>query len=197
MDAGDWTWLELAKLITGALTPAALAVFGIYVHRVTKRFENLQWRSQKLVEKRLAIYDDLAPHFNDLMCYFTYVGCWKELDPPAVVALKRTMDKKIHLAAPLFSETFFTSCMNFQSLCFETYTGWGRDTLLRTKCERRQQARSHDWKNEWNECFGETPCDPKSVQSAYGEIIKNFSADIGVHESFVVPQSGRVPNNIR
>jgi hypothetical protein len=37
-------------------------VLGIYIHRVTKRFEHLQWRSQKLVEKRLAVYDDLAPH---------------------------------------------------------------------------------------------------------------------------------------
>lgn len=197
MAAGPWNWLEVAKLIAGALTPVAVAVFGIYIHRVTKRFEHLQWRSQKLVEKRLAVYDDLAPHFNDLMCYFTYVGCWKELDPPAVVALKRTMDKKIHLAAPMFSKNFFSHCMVFQNLCFETYTGWGRDALLRMQFERREQARSSDWKAEWNDCFGKTPSDPMKIRSAYADIMQIFAADIGVHESFVVPHSGRIPNNIR
>lgn len=148
MSAGPWNWLEVAKLFAGLLAPAAIAVFGVYIHRVTKRFEYLQWRSQKLVEKRLAIYDDLAPQLNDLLCYFTYVGCWKDLNPPDVVSLKRTIDKKVHLAAPLFSESLFSACTEFQSLCFETYTGWGRDALLRTQWQRRQEARSGDWKDE-------------------------------------------------
>jgi hypothetical protein len=138
MDAGHWNWLEVAKLTAGALTPVALAALGVYIHRVTKSFENLQWRSQKLIEKRLSVYDDLAPHFNDLLCYFTYIGCWKELDPSVVLALKRTMDKKIHIAAPLFSAAFFDACENFQNLCFETYGGWGRDAYF----ERNLSAES-------------------------------------------------------
>lgn len=112
-DASPWNSLEIAKLLAGLLTPTAIAVLGIYIHRVTKRFEYLQWRNQKLIERRLAIYDDLAPQLNDLRCYFTYVGSWKELDPPAVVALKRTIDKKIHLAAPLFSVLFFFGVHGF------------------------------------------------------------------------------------
>jgi hypothetical protein len=92
MDPKPWNSLEVAKLLAGLLTPTAITLLGIYVHRATKRFEHLQWRSQKLVERRLEIYDDLAPHFNDLLCYFTYVGAWKELDPPAVVAHKRIVE---------------------------------------------------------------------------------------------------------
>jgi hypothetical protein len=197
MSAGPWNWLELAKLLAALLTPAALAIFGIYVHRVTKRFEHLQWRSQKLVEKRLDIYDDLAPLLNDVLCYFTYVGSWKDLDPPRVVALKRTIDKKIHLAAPLFSETFFAASMEFQSLCFETYTGWGRDALLKTKLQRRKEARPNDWKEEWAECFSNSESDPKEIRRTYFKIIESFAVDIGVHPSFVVPLSGGVPGNIR
>src|SRR5256885_5580381 len=106
MDAGSWSWLEVAKLSASLLVPAALAALGIYIHRVTKQFEHLQWRSQKLVEKRLGVYDDLAPQLDDLLCYFTYVGCWRDLDPPDVVALKRVVDKKVYLAAPLFSVEF-------------------------------------------------------------------------------------------
>jgi hypothetical protein len=41
LDAGPWNWLEVAKLVAGLLIPATLAVFGLYIHRVTKRFEHL------------------------------------------------------------------------------------------------------------------------------------------------------------
>jgi hypothetical protein len=197
VDASPWNWLEVAKFGTGLLTPAAVAALGVFIHRVTKRFEHLNWRSKKLIEKRLAVYDDLAPHFNDLLCYFTYVGCWKDLEPPAIVALKRTIDRKIHLAAPLFSESFFVACMGFQSLCFETYTGWGRDALLRTQFERRQQARENDWRADWNGCFSESASDPKTIRLAYVEVMQLFAADIGVHPTFVVPRPGRIPANIR
>ncbi len=197
MDAGPWNWLEISKLFTALFTPAALAIIGIYIHRVTKRFEHLQWRNQKLIEKRLAVYDDLAPMLNDVLCYLTYVGCWKDLNPLEVVKLKRTLDKKIHLAAPLFSKSFFDACMEFQNLCFETYTGWGRDARLKTKWQRRQQAKDDGWKTEWIECFSNSESDPAQIRAAYHNIIQSFIGDIGVHPSFIVPYSGGVPGNIR
>lgn len=196
MPSGPWNWLEVVKLTAGVLTPAALAIFGIYINRVTKRFEQRQWRSQKLTEKRLAVYDELAPLLNDLLCYFTYVGCWRDLDPPAAVGLKRVIDKKIHLAAPLFSPDFFSACMTFQNLCFETYTGWGRDAALRTQVMRRQQSRASNWNTEWDAFFSQNPSDPTEIRLAYQRIMQAFAEDIGVNSSFVVPSSGRIPSNI-
>lgn len=197
MDAGPWNWLEIAKLTAGLLVPGALAVFGLYIHRVTKQFEHVQWRSQKLIEKRLAVYDDLAPQLNDLLCYFTYVGSWKDLNPPDVVALKRTIDKKMYLAAPLFSEEFFSVCMAFQGLCFATYTGWGRDASLCTRFERRRDARPADWNSEWEACFSKHASEPSLVREAHRRLMEVFSRDIGVHASFVVPSSGGIPSNVR
>ena len=199
MEAGPWNWLGVAKLAAGLLMPVALAIFGIYIHRVTKRFEHLQWRSQKLIEKRLAIYDDLAPHFNDLLCFFTYVGSWKELNPLDVVAQKRELDKKIYLASPLFSASFFQACEKFQSLCFETYTGWGQDARLRTQFQRRKDARKTDWVGEWEKCFSDASsvADPKEIREAYANLMEIFAVDIGVHSSFAIPPSGRLPKNIR
>lgn len=197
MEPGPWNWLEIAKLCVGLLLPAALAIFGIYIHRVTKRFEHLQWRSQKLIEKRLAVYDDLAPLLNDLLCYFTYVGCWRDLDPTFAVSLKRVIDKKIYLAAPLFSEEFFRACMIFQQLCFETYTGWGRDASLRTHFERRREARGKEWNGDWEIYFSDDVSDPNAIRAAYQHVMELFTRDIGVHETFIVPQSGHIPHNIR
>jgi len=182
MDAGPWNWLEIAKLCASLLVPCALAIFGIYVHRVTKRFEHLQWRSQKLVEKRLAIYDDLAPLLNDLLCYFTYVGAWKQMNPPDVVALKRTIDKKVYLAAPLFSAEFFAACMALQAICFATFRGFGRDASLRSRFERRREARPNDWKSEWEACFSNEASEPTLVHEAYQRVVHAFSRDIGVRQ---------------
>ena len=196
MDAGPWNWLELAKLCASLLVPITLAVFGVYIHRITKRFEHTQWRSQKLIEKRLAIYDDLAPLLNDLLCYFTYVGSWKEANPPDVVALKRVIDKKIYLAAPLCSQEFFSACMELQSLCFSTFNGWGRNAGLRTQFFRRKEARAADWQVEWESCFSEEVSKPVDIQKAHHRVMEAFSKDIGVYGAFVVPAPGSVPANI-
>jgi hypothetical protein len=192
-----WNSLEVVKLGAGLLTPVLLAIFGIYIHRVTKRFEHSQWRSQKLIERRLSIYDSLAPDFNDLVCYFTYVGCWRDLDPDKVVALKRSIDKRVYLAAPLFSKEFFDSCMAFQSVCFATYNGWGRDASLNTHFERRREARQDDWRPEWESLFSQTQSTPAQVRSAYDLVMTSFARDIGVHNSFAIPQTGRPPENVR
>lgn len=197
MEAGPWNYLEVAKLVTGLFVPAALAIFGIYVHRITKRFEHVQWQSQKLIEKRLAIYDELAPILNDVLCYFTYVGAWREFAPPKIVSMKRQIDKRIYHAAPLFSEEFFHACMEFQGLCFETYTGWGRDALLRTNFRRRQECRPHDWNEEWCANFSKEASDPAAIRDAYNRIMNVFAKDIGVYAGYVVPPTGGAPANIR
>jgi hypothetical protein len=157
-----WSSLEIVKLIVQGITPILILALGLYVNRALKKFEHFQWRNQKLIEKRLQIFDDLAPHLNDLLCYFTYVGCWKDLTPLQVIQLKRTPDKKIFLAAPLFSPKFLSACANFIGLCYETYTGWGRDAKLRTKTERRQQAMGN-WESPWSDMFSNDPSDPNQI----------------------------------
>ena len=182
-----WNTLEVAKLLVAFLTPCLLAGMGIYIHRVTKRFEDSQWRSQKLVEKRLEIYSDLAPYFNDLLCYFTFIGGWKELDPPSVISLKRVLDKKIHLAAPLFSDEFLSCCMQFQSLCFETYNGIGFDARLRTLSVPREAALGDKWSSNWSSLFANNgTTDPAEIRKAYKDVMDCFSREIGISKPVTV-----------
>jgi hypothetical protein len=195
--ASTWNSLEIVKLIISTLTPILVAVVGVYIHRVTKRFEYRQWRNQKLIEKRLAIYDELAPLMNDNLCYFTYVGAWKERNPIDVIRSKRCIDKRIHLAAPLFLPNFFNACMRFQNLCFETYTGWGEDAKLKTQIQRRQQAFGASWDHTWDSKFSNSIADPKDIRKAYTDVMTCFSIEIGINEEQVVPIPGRIPCNIR
>ena len=105
MNPAPWNSLEITKLLAGLVTPAVLAFIGIYIHRITKRFEHLQWRSQKLIETRLKIYEELAPQLNDLLCYFTYVGCWKTLTLPRF-SETRYRQKSVSCSATILPAVF-------------------------------------------------------------------------------------------
>jgi hypothetical protein len=191
-----WNSLEVVKVLTSSLTPLVVAGVGVYIHRLTKRFENLQWRNQKLVEKRLMIYDELAPMFNDNLCYFTFVGNWQERKPTDVIASKRVIDQRMYLAAPLFSPCFFTTCKEFQDLCFEQYTGWGNKAKLKTKFERRRDAWGADWEQAWDSLFSSKVSDPEQVRMAYLNIMRCFSDEMGINKGSI-PTTGRIPANIR
>lgn len=88
-----WNSLEIAKLIASVLTPISVVVFGFWINRRLKVFEHLQWANQKVVEKRLYVYQELVPLLNDLLCYFTYVGNWKTHNPASIIELKRKLDR--------------------------------------------------------------------------------------------------------
>jgi hypothetical protein len=55
-----WNSLEVTKLVVQALTPIAMAILGIYLSRLAKKFEHLQWRNQRLIEKRIARYTTIS-----------------------------------------------------------------------------------------------------------------------------------------
>jgi hypothetical protein len=191
-----WGSLETAKLFVALLTPIAVAMIGFFLSNRLKQLDLKQWRSQKLVEKRLSVYDDLVPDLNKLLCYFSYVGDWRDLNPGDIVLLKRKIDRKIHLAAPLFSPIFFGKAMTFLQLCYKTFNEWGRDATLKTKFGRRKESRP-DWKAEWELCFADEVSDIAMIKNAYREVVEIIARDIGVHEGGLVPPAGRSPDNIR
>jgi hypothetical protein len=192
-----WNSLEATKIFASLLTPLVVAIFGFFISRRLKQLDLQQWRSQKLIEKRLAVYDDLVPDLNRLFCYFTYVGDWRDINPPEVIAMKRSIDRKIYLATPLFSPSFFEKTTGFMQFCYKTFNDWGRDATLKTKFERRKQSRPNDWKAEWDHCFATEVSELDAIKKAYQELVETISSDIGVHEKVIVPPFGRSPQNIR
>lgn len=197
MQLSPWNSLEIVKLLVSALTPIAVAILGVYLTRLAKRFEYLQWRNQRLIEKRIAVYDDLAPELNDLLCYFCFVGSWKDLTPPQVVAMKRDIDKRIYLASPLFPSDFHDACMKFMGLCFATFQGWGVDAKLRTPPDRRKEASGSKWESQWDDCFSTELSEIREVRSAYQEIMAVFSREIGLNPGVPQQPLGKYPANTR
>lgn len=194
-----WNSLEIAKIAVSALTPFLVIIIGLRINGKLKRLDYLQWTNQKVTEKRIAVFEELAPLLNDLLCYFTYVGCWKEITAPEMIVRKRKMDRIVHVNAPLFSRKFTERYSNFIEACYGTYSGWGKDAKLRTLSKRRREAVGSGWNPEWNECFAdEKNCsDPEIVRGEYELLMTCFSEELGVGLRGDYVLSGRLPRNIK
>lgn len=182
-----WNSLEITKLVVGALTPLVIVLVGVWVNRIAKRIEAAQWANQKLTEKRIAIFDELAPLINDLYCYYMCVGNWKELTPPGVIDTKRKLDKKIYVYSSLFSSEFINNYNEFIQLCFQTYAGAGHDAKLKTSIHHlmggnRQESSPIPWKSEWDTLFSQQEdCPPPTqIRSAYSNLMSSFAKELGV-----------------
>ena len=197
-EAGSWTWLEVVKILASVVTPVVLAFMGVSLTKAAKRFEHSQWRTTKLIEKRLAVYDDIAPLLNDVLCYFTYVGSWNDKNPPEIVKLKRVIDKKIYLAQPLFTPDFFSACLNFQSTCYEMFGGMGEPARLKTGFNEREKAYPN-WDPKWRACFSEKPQFPslEEVRAAYKKVMDEFALNIGIIEGPIDYTLGHYPRDPR
>ena len=184
----EWSVLEVIKLAISLLTPAAMIYVGLWMDRRIKEFEHRQWSNQKVIEKRLEVYELITPQLNDLMCYFLRIGTWKERDPTEIVDIKRETDKVAHIYAPLFSPEFLQRYNEFIATCFATFRGAGLDAQLRVECEHYRDAYSGDendqgeWQPEWDDCF--TPKEEASskdeVRRGYQELVNLIARELGV-----------------
>jgi hypothetical protein len=185
--AADWSSLEIAKLIVGALTPIFLFVLGYMVTRAARRVEQAQWASRKLIERRLELYEEMAPTLNDLFCFFTLVGHFREVTPPEALSRKRQLDRIFHAHAPLFSPEFRDRYQDFLNACFLPFTGAGEPARLRASLAAQRRER-RAWKPEWDAMFtqgDESP--PDQIAAAYDDMMDAFASDVGA------PRAGRRP----
>jgi hypothetical protein len=170
-------WIDVATVVTNAAGPIVAAVFGYWILRVTKRLEHAQWRNQKLVEKRIEVWDELGPVVNDIYCYCLRVGSWKELKPPDAVAKKRVADKLMHLNPPYFSASFFASYQRFINTCFEAFQGHGENAKIRSTAWEHKNVHP-SWDESWDRCFLEVPLDDEELGAVYRKLIAQVSREL-------------------
>jgi hypothetical protein len=74
MDSGSWTNLEIVKLVISALIPITVVGVGYMVARATSRLQSAQWANQTVIQRRLDIFQQVAPQLNRLLCFAAFVG---------------------------------------------------------------------------------------------------------------------------
>jgi hypothetical protein len=83
------TTYEVLTLLVSAATPISVGVLGFFVNSRVKGLEHEQWQNRKIVEKRIEFFEKVAPDLNALLCFYTWVGDWKDHSPPQVIGIKR------------------------------------------------------------------------------------------------------------
>jgi hypothetical protein len=187
-----WNTLEVAKLGVAAATPIAVAVIGFSLARIMKRIELAQWHNQKVIEKRMSVYDYAATRLNQVYCYFRYVGTWKEIAPADVIRLKRELDTCVYVNEWLFSQPFIDSYKFFINCCFVTHTGVGLDARLRTKFNKREGL--PNWRANWADHFvTESTVGSELFKQAYNALMSHFAAELGSPRAEPIPQLPALP----
>jgi hypothetical protein len=185
--APTWNSLEVAKLVVAAFTPVAVAFLGFWIARHLRRVEQLQWASQKAVEKRLEVFTALAPILNDLYCYFDFIGEWKMKDPRELLLVKRNADRCFYVNAALFSPSFQRLYEVFMAVLFVPGPLEEHETAARIKSDvavRKEMfaRRGEKWKAEWDGHFVSKGPIPKhdEILAAYQGLMAAFVRELGV-----------------
>lgn len=140
--ASVWTSLEVAKLVVGAATPVALAVFGVVVARGARRVEGLQAANRSVVEQRVKVFETVAVRLNKLLCFATFVGRWKEISEREAITLKREVDEQMYAHRPLFSAALFEAYEGFMECLFAMYATVDGDALIRCQVTSQWGSRA-------------------------------------------------------
>jgi hypothetical protein len=182
--AASWTSLQIATLAVAALTPITVAGLGVLVARTSRRIEQVQWANQTVVTRRLDIFSQLAPGLNQLLCFATFVGGWKEIQPRQAIAIKRSLDEAMYANRVLFSGQLFAAYHQFMATLFAMYATTDADAHLRAPIESRWgNRRNMPW---WDEdsmvalFSAGNPASIDDIQAAYDQLAQRFRADLYV-----------------
>ncbi len=177
---------EIIKLGVGVLTPLSVTALGWLISRRMKRLELVQWTNQKLIEKRLAIYDVIAPQLNALLCFHTWVGYWKDISPDDVIRIKRELDRTMHVYRHLFDDALYDAYHALMLALFDTHSGAGRDARIRSSVAGPNGDRSlhgsYAWHPAWAERFSASaPESRDEIQRRYHALMERLRGALGAN----------------
>lgn len=186
MSSTVWNSLEVAKLTISVLTPLSVLALGWFVNHRLKRLDHAQWANQKLIEKRLALYDRIAPLLNRLLCFHGWIGNWKDITPAQAIEAKRQLDLEVNIYRHLLDEDFYGEYQRYIALLFVTYNEPGHDARLRALVTGPDGDRARDaryvWDEAWMDSFApqEAAAGKAAVQAQYLAVMAAFTRAVGI-----------------
>lgn len=181
-----WNSLQVVTLVVDALTPLTVAGLGFFVARTSRRLEQVQWANQTVVSRRLEIFGEIAPALNKLLCFATFVGRWKEIEPQHAIDLKRRLDETMYANRVLFSDELLAAYHEFMSAQFAMYATTDADAHLRAPIDSQWgNRRNMDWwQDPMTSLFSATSTASAAsielIQSAHDRLAECFRTDLYV-----------------
>jgi len=180
--ADSWTSVQIVTVTVDALTPLTVAGLGFYFARASRRIEQVQWANQTVVTRRLDIFAQLAPGLNQLLCFATFVGAWKEIQPRQAIAAKRQLDETMYASRVLFSDELFAAYHHFMTALFAMYATTGADALLRAPIDSKwgDRRKLSWWDDSMTALFATPATGIDDIQASHDQLSERFRADLYV-----------------
>ena len=181
--ADSWNSVQIVTLIVDAATPVTVVVLGVIFARASRKIEQVQWANQTVVTRRLDVFDKLAPGLNRLLCFATFVGSWKEIDPREAITIKRDLDQTMYANKVLFSDELFKAYHHFMSVLFAMWATTGADAKVRAPIASKWGSRRdlQWWNDVMENMFStDTVSSLEDIQAAYDALGEQFRADLYV-----------------
>jgi hypothetical protein len=138
--------------------------------------------NEELIKKRLAVYDEMAPRLNDILCFFFCIGRFQSLPPAEIIKHKRALDLSINLYAPLFSPALRTAYDAMLKYCFVIYAGGtGKPALIAANIETLRKEWDGAWQPAWTPGIVpvEQAVDPDEVRRRYDALMAQLAREVG------------------
>lgn len=175
-----WNSLKIPITIVSVLGPLIITFLVFRYKRIIKGLETKYQTNQKVIEKRIEIYDRIGPKLNELFCFYCYNGNWKKTTPIDIVSLKKELDKEITVSSPIFSRSINEKYLDFMRLCFISFSGWEHEEKIKSFYELRQEQ-NVEWKDDWIQFFDtKNVVDAIAMKQSYEELIECFRRDMSL-----------------
>jgi len=171
---------ETLKIISSLFMPVVLLILGVWLKQIAAKHEKRASLNDRIIEKRIAVYEKVGTDLNDIYVFLLRVGHWKQLTPEEVLEKKRQIDKVMYVNKPYWSEAAFGAFETFMQTAFETYTGIGEDAKFRVKTDQFKQL--PHWQETWQQCFTQNADNishKTEIRDNYQRLIREFSDDFG------------------
>ncbi len=180
--ADSWSSVQIVTLVVDAATPVTVAVLGVIFARASRKIEQVQWANQTVVTRRLDVFDKLAPGLNQLLCFATFVGVWKEIDPRKAIAIKRELDQVMYANKVLFSDELFAAYHEFMTVLFAMFATTGADAKVRAPIASKWGNRRDLtwWNDAMSALFTHDAVGLDEIQATYDALGEQFRANLYV-----------------
>ncbi len=142
------------------------------------------------MEKRYEIYSDIGTSINDLYCYFTYIGHWKEFTPDEIIIVKEQLDRKMYTYRPIMSKKLFKLYRDFLNALFEKRNiSVESDNFsiisprLRTSVKFRKEAaiyKGYEWNPKWEKFFTNETKRQNEIHKRYYSLLDHLATELKI-----------------